>query len=475
MFSAENPGVNGSRFANVSVNFPQQQPQQLQQQNPYQQLNPTAASQPQPQSLLSASASTTNGLQSQREPEWFNNPRKRAIPQSIIKRTTKRSPSTDSSQADNDSGSSTARSGFNSIAFGTKRDAGGFQSSQIAKPASNMEKNTGIIIDSNEAPPSVSLYDWKREDDFGTTVPQMNSNSLLPNDTQITSQSSSSTKKGISADSEFNAFDKGSVANTNVQNRSESAGNDMGENLGQTHNESAVIVFGYPESISNLVITHFSKFGYILEDFEVLRSSSGINTATLRLYGSKPGRKYPIFTGDGWVKLTYDSPPSALRALEENGRVFGGSLIGCVPYNKRAVEQLASCKIEKEDDIGNLNFSVAPATWADNGSGVFENAEDLSNVTNTQQFSVDGRQERKGPSPAKNTANNLLDHSKMAHPARRLDIKDGKSLFVHNGAANNHYFLRSLENKMRQQEENNQKQSGVLHKVNNWLFGWNEL
>ncbi|CAR25780.1 hypothetical protein ZYGR_0A03490 [Zygosaccharomyces rouxii] len=475
MFATQNPSANGSRFANVSVNFPQQQPQQLQQQNPYQPLNPTTTSQQQPQSLLSVSGSSTNGLQTQREPEWFNNPKKRAIPQSIVKRTTKRSPSADSSQADNDSGSSTVRSGFNSIAFGTKRNAGGFQSSQIAKPTTNVEKNTGILIDSNEAPPSISLYDWQREDEFGTTLPQLNSNSLLPNDTQVASQSSSSSiKKGISTGTEFNAFDKGSVAKTNTQIRPESGGNDVGENLGQTHNESAVIVFGYPESISNLIITHFSKFGYILEDFEVLRSSSGINTATLRLHGSKPGRKYPIFTGDGWVKLTYDSPPSALRALEENGLVYGGSLIGCVPYNKRAVEQLASCKIEKEDDIGNLNFSVAPSTLADNGPDVFENGEDVSSVTSPQQF-VNGKQDRKGLSPTKNTANNLLDHSKVAHPTRRLDIKDGKSLFVHNGAADNHYFLRSLEQKMRQQEENNRKQSSVLHKVNNWLFGWNEL
>ncbi|GAV51779.1 hypothetical protein ZYGR_0AF02500 [Zygosaccharomyces rouxii] len=475
MFSTQNPSANGSRFANVSVNFPQQQPQQLQQQNPYQPLNPTTTSQQQPQSLLSVSGSSTNGLQTQREPEWFNNPKKRAIPQSIVKRTTKRSPSADSSQADNDSGSSTVRSGFNSIAFGTKRNAGGFQSSQIAKPTANVEKNTGILIDSNEAPPSISLYDWQREDDFGTTLPQLNSNSLLPNDTQITSQSpSSSFKKGTSAGSEFNAFDKGSVTKTNAQNRPESGGTDVGENLGQSHNESAVIVFGYPESISNLIITHFSKFGYILEDFEVLRSSSGINTATLRLHGSKPGRKYPIFTGDGWVKLTYDSPSSALRALEENGRVYGGSLIGCVPYNKRAVEQLASCKIEKEDDIGNLNFSVAPSTFTDTNPDVFENGEDVSSVTSPQQF-VSGKQDRKGLSPTTNTANNLLDHSKVAHPTRRLDIKDGKSLFVHNGAADNHYFLRSLEKKMRQQEESNQKQSSVLHKVNNWLFGWNEL
>ncbi|GCE98202.1 hypothetical protein ZYGM_003495 [Zygosaccharomyces mellis] len=474
MFAVQNPSTNGNRFANVSVNFLQQQPQQLQQQNPYQPLNPTTASQQQPQSLLGVSGSSTNGLQTQREPEWFNNPKKRAIPQSIVKRTTKRSPSADSSHTDNDSGSSTVRSGFNSIAFGTKRNTGGFQSSQIAKPTTNIEKNTGILIDSNEAPPSISLYDWQREDDFGTTLPQLNSGSLLPNDVQVTSQAlSSNIKKGASIGSEFNAFDKGSIAKTDSQNRCEGS-TDISENLGKNHNESAVIVFGYPESISNMIITHFSKFGYILEDFEVLRSSSGINTATLRLRGSKPGRKYPIFTGDGWVKLTYDSPSSALRALEENGCVYGGSLIGCVPYNKRAVEQLASCKIEKEDDIGNLNFSVASSTFTNGGSDALESEENMSSATSAQQF-VNDNQDRKGHSPMKNTANNLLEHPKVAHPTRRLDIKDGKSLFVHNGAADNHYFLRSLERKMRQQEENNQKQSNILHKVNNWLFGWNEL
>lgn len=482
MFAGQPQSAGGNRFANISVNVPQQQPQQLQQQNVYQPLNQVPTSQQQSHTLLSSGLNQQNGFQTQREPEWFNNPRKRAIPQSIVKRTTKRSPSADSTQVDNNTASSTVRSGFDSIAFGTKRDAGAFQSSPISKPAANVEKNTGILMDSNEAPPNISLYDWQREDDFGAMIAipsQMGSNSILPGDTQDISQTSSAIKQRLSAGSEFNAFDKGGFSKNSNKQRLDHSG-EQGEISNQASSESAVIVFGYPESISNMVITHFSKFGYILEDFEVLRCSSGINTATLRLHGNKlhgakPGRKYPIFTGDGWVKLTYDSPSSALRALEENGHVFGGSLVGCVPYNKKAVEQLASCKIEKQDDIGNLDFSVAPTTLADNGANVFGNKEDISGQS-SQNLTDSGRKDKCNLSPAATTANNLLEHSKVTHPSRRLDIKDGKSLFTHNSAADNHYFLRSLESKMRQQEVNDsQKQSGVLNKLNNWLFGWNEL
>ncbi|AQZ09217.1 ASM4 (YDL088C) and NUP53 (YMR153W) [Zygosaccharomyces parabailii] len=480
MFAGQPQSTGGSRFANVSVNFPQQQPQQLQQQNAYQSLNQVPSSQQQQQSFLTSGVNQQNGFQPQREPEWFNNPRKRAIPQSIVKRTTKRSPSADSTQADSDAASSTVRSGFNSIAFGSKRDSGFFQPSSIPKPAANVEKNTGILMDSNEAPPNVSLHDWQREDEFGTMAsipPNVNSGSM-PNDAQDPSQLSSTMKQRLSAGSEFNAFDKGGLSKNIGKQRADHS-REQGQSSQPSSNESAVIVFGYPESISNMVITHFSKFGYILEDFEVLRCSSGINTATLRLhgnglYGSKPGRKYPIFTGDGWVKLTYDSSSSALRALEENGRVFGGSLIGCVPYNKKAVEQLASCKIEKEDDIGNLDFSVTP-TLADNGTKVFGNEEEVPNLQSAKSLPDNIKQESSGLPPAASTANNLLEHSKVTHPSRRLDIKDGKSLFTHNGTADNHYFLRSLESKMRQQELNNSQKSGVLHKLNNWLFGWNEL
>lgn len=482
MFGSQSQASGSNRFENVMVNFPQQQPQQQQnQQNTHpQQFQPTSQ---QPQQMLFQPGSSINNSSNQREPGWFNNPRKRTIPQAIVKRTTKRSSSVDSTQTDNDSSTRTDRSGFNSITFGSKKDANILPSTQNINVLKKPDHTTGFL-DSNEAPPTVSLYDWQREDDFGAIHP-LGSNVNKPSSAfdlgQSQLSSTPSIRDNITEGSESNAFDKknksGSSVTQNITSSENSGDNNSSAN--SAIQESAVIVFGYPESISNLIIMHFSKFGKILEDFEVLRSSSGINTTTLRLRGNKTDlsrqeRKYPIFTGDGWVKLTYDTSASAIRALQENGRVFGGSLIGCVPYNKNAVEQLASCHIENVDDIGGMNFPTARVSLEDARASPSEKNEDkLSTekgvLLGSAIFSQD--EER----PFESTSNDILHRSKVGYPSRRLDIKDGKSLFVHNGASSNHNFLQSLEVKMRQQEENNKKEAGVLHKVNNWLFGWNEL
>ena len=192
-----------------------------------------------------------------------------------------------------------------------------------------------------------------------------------------------------------------------------------------------------------------------------LRGASGINAATLRLRNkheneSTPRRKYPIFTGDGWIKLTYDSPSTALRALQENGVVYGGCLIGCVPYTKSAVEQLASCKIDKSDDIG--GFSIP------------SNAVPSSNL-NSASLMTSVRNDKEADASLSD------DKSGFFIPSRRLDMKDGKELFVHNGpnAGNNHNFLKSIESKMQEHQSENQRSNGVIGKVNSWLFGWNDL
>lgn len=468
----------GDRFANVTINFnQQQQPQQLQQQP--NQANTHTSQQFQTVPQTQQPSFFTQGSQnqfstSQREPEWFNNPRKRAIPQAIVKRNSKKSPSVDPGQTVSDSSASSQRSGFNSLSFGLKKDIRGLPSAQSVKTSKGAEHNS--ILSSNEAPPIVSLHDWQREDDFGAMVPlalQVDSeegklssqiNSALPG-------SISNTRKD---GNQVNAFDRSGLTLESSHNALTKT--DKNDSLGVTApsiEESAVIVFGYPESISNLIIRHFSNFGSILEDFEVLRNSSGINAASLRLRGRNSDnseRKYPIYTGDGWVKLTYDSSSAAVRALQENGQVFGGSLIGCVPYNKNLVEQLASCKIEKVDDIGGINFSVKQSSLGDAKESSLSSTVSPSNDVRDEQNTPFG-----GSSNPVTTGGALLEHPKITYFNRRMHIKDGKKLFTHNGSPGNNNFLQSLELKMRQQEESNKQQAGLLHKVNNWLFGWNEL
>lgn len=403
-----------NRFSNLQINYPQQQQQQQQQQNNTQSL---------------AQTSTSNG----KEESWYNIARKRNIPQTVIKRPSKPTSSGDNSSTD----TSTHRSGFSSVQFGTKNPT--FNSSQPSQPT-----DIATYVESNEAPPTKSLYDWQREDEFGS----VSTNMSLPETSHQINLSQRFPKNSR------NAFDRNSEATHTRVGKDE-----INDSSRPKSEESAVIVFGYPESISNQVILHFSKFGNILEDFEILRGVTGnnISSATIRLRtqnkDSKAQKKYPIFTGDGWIKITYDSPSAALRALQENGTVYGGCLIGCVPYNKAAVEQLASCKIDKSDDIGNIPFSLS---MKPNGSS----------SADAQNRSEDDNDSRK-------------HGSRFSFSTRKLDVKDGKELFVHNGNSSHsgQNFLKSLENKLKEQEQQggNQQPTDIVGKLNNWLFGWNDL
>ncbi|CEP61310.1 Nup35/Nup53 family RNA-binding protein LALA0_S02e11540g [Lachancea lanzarotensis] len=435
-----------NRFSNLMVNLPQQQLQQQQSNSAF----------PHQQPVHVPALSAGNGAQSFEQNQetskssWFNNPRKRTIPQSIVKRTTKSDPSEASGEHGNSSAIPTNGSGFGTVTFGTKRSTGEYNNSN--KKAHELRDSipNAILIDSNEAPPTKSLYDWQREDEFGSMLPAQQS------DVPLNSHSLGALKGTSDTSALRNVFDRDAQAEPSKQYKGATNGTGVADTTKSA--ESAVIVFGYPESISNQIIIQFSKFGTILEDFEVLRGASGINAATLRLrnkHASDGGnrRKYPIFTGDGWIKLTYDSAASALRALQENGVVYGGCLIGCVPYTKSAVEQLASCTIEKSDDIG----SFSPAAHAVPNGGV-----------NSIQIGND--------SPAK--LHDVHDNNALYLKSQRLDMKDGKGLFVNNGpsAVHGKNFLQTIETKIQDdQKRRTNGSNGVVNRVNNWLFGWNDL
>ncbi|CCF56793.1 hypothetical protein KAFR_0B04970 [Kazachstania africana CBS 2517] len=493
-----NSNSSTGRFTNVSV-LTQQQPsqQQTQQQNNVPSFHPQISA-PQYNGFQSGLGQSTIN-QTQKDPSWFNNPRKRVIPQNIIKRSsTRQSSSNNQSQSADPNSNMSTESGFNSLTFGSKKAV---PTSTVFGSSQNLKSlnSDNILGDATEAPPMVSIHDWKREDEFGSmpilsahvdsnvTFNRQQEDFVKSTNSLPITQNASSTNLNIFDKSIFgtkessntlsgtgiNGSDKGVTANNRtVATNSVKSTSTIDRNNNNAVEEVAVIVFGYPESISNMIITHFSHFGNILEDFEVLRSASGINVASIKNQQlnkknstTNDNKKYPIFTGDGWVKLTYDSQASALRALQDNGTIQGGSLIGCVPYAKATVEQLASCKIEKNDNIGENNLSSS--------NGITTSTlGDFPNDKTGHIFSeIDSNQNRVTVTSQQQPQQNAL------YSAFRLNIKDGKSLFVHNTNPSSHNFLQSLESKMRQQEENSNKQdkNGILHTVNNWLFGWNNL
>lgn len=459
-----------------------------------------------------------NNANNSSSPQWFTNSKKRTIPQNIVKRPTfKRggeNKSSSSNKNENDSinnnnnNNNTAdddKSGFNTMSFGSKKIVT-FNSDKDL-PNNNALTTDNILNDSNEAPPMVSLHDWQREEEFGSMTNSSNTTTTNGNSlfTLRSTKNNSMVSNVKSHMANVNAFDKDSSLRQSTNNTSTAmANNDDSKQHQQQQIEAfAIIVFGYPESVSNMIINHFAKFGNILEDFEILRSATGISKINNNNNNnSNQTKKYPIFTGDGWTKLTYDSQASAIRALQENGKVITGCILGVVPYNKEVVEQLASCKISKDENIGEngiISSIQASTTTNTTTTPILPTLEknNTTDINTTPQSSIFSINTPVATTKSNNNNNNHTDNNLSQNNNftfnHRINVKDGKSLFIHNTNTNNHNFLQNLEDKMRQQEQlaqavttsgpnanskiqgNNANNQGLLHSVNNWLFGWNNL
>lgn len=457
---------------------------------------------------------------------WYNNPKKRSIPEVLIRRSAYRQNSSNNSDGASTQSLMTTKknpsvlltkSDFNSISFGKNNDY-----SNNLNQQENNSKNLFTFDNDNEAPPSVSLHDWQREDELASISPSSYTKANLFN-TFISKRQVPSINNALADNNSTfgsNMFDKSFIPNAkdkDLSNVSISSGNftlqddtlkdKFSDDMSLTPNtslmlkgngksletpidnnaelnklsETAIIVFGYSETASNLIISHFSRFGNILEDFQILRGATGLSSksagtrlrSTIKSKSTQTVKKYPIFTGEGWVKLTYDSPASAIRALEENGTVFNGSLIGCIPYSRAAIEQLGGCKIDDSDDIGNANMNFPNMSIST--SAVINNRSDnnsISNISSTPISSVNT-----------NTPSTINQIGITPYTSHKLNIKDGASLFIRNTNTENHGILSSLEKKImnseikhqRQNVDSTKQQSGIMNTVNNWLFGWNDL
>lgn len=94
------------------------------------------------------------------------------------------------------------------------------------------------------------------------------------------------------------------------------------QSLSEDQQPSSVMVFGFPPELTHAVVSHFSKFGRILEH---------LSTEDADVDKSLPPA--PVETGKNWLKITYTTPMAANRALMENGHMLGGQsdyILGCV-------------------------------------------------------------------------------------------------------------------------------------------------
>ncbi|KAH3667023.1 hypothetical protein WICMUC_005370 [Wickerhamomyces mucosus] len=364
----------------------------------------------QPKQLTSKTINISN------QPSWFNNPRRRNNTSQVIKRENYDEIDADSSFLIKQKSTSTnASQGFKTLSFGTRR---------------NNQELPHVSTFSDELPPVKTLSDLQREDNTeeitiknsnGSLSTNIDSNSNFSGSIEIPNSINNvqSISNNLRDDSSTGTRDldnlfqppKRSQADLVFQNQQKNSFNPSHDN------ESAVLVFGYPETISNSVIKHFAKFGTILEDFEVTRIDP--------LFSRAKPKTYPIYTGNGWIKLTYDNKASSFRALEENGSVFHGSTIACIPYSKQAIEKISSLSnVLDLDQSASLNFI----------------------------------------SQASNNDSELVQN--YANMKSKITLKNDDKIFQRSTREKNFYSDNNTESK---------ETDSIINRVSNWFFGWDDL
>lgn len=382
-------------------------------------------------SLYSNDALTKIGSESS-QPVWFQTSTKKIIPNHL---TLKKRPgfqlSAVAGKKDTKSGTSgstrsVSSSEFNVVSFGTnphKNSVSGTDSLLLLLNGGNdmILENDEIPLynNSEDLPPLRSLYDLNDEVMISLNKPVQNTDSFIHKDPRQFSNIFSKEEVLMSRDDEKNTL-KNALLNS----------------------EAAILVFGYPENMANQVIAHFLELGTILEKFEASKESASLAKNTLSTFaGSFPlssdptkddTRQVPIFSGQSWVKITYDNPTSAIDALQQSGTVFNGVLIGVIPYTKDSVEKLQKRKITLLEDIGAGLFAYSNSAASKGEQGTLGEQTDIQPTY-----------------------------------ARRLDIKDGSGLFL---TAQNNQTTPSTGD----QKKNSQK-LGFWGAVSNYLFGFYDL
>ena len=412
--------------------------------------------------------SSTASAELNDNPAWFNNPRKRAIPNSIIKRSIGRSLSPVRSDTADAPVMFSNPNGFNNVTFGSKKDPRILKNVPQCENNNNTNNNnhnsdlSTVVFDSNEAPPKTSLADWQKEDGIyvsnNDNIKDPGMTTDITFDGKLTT--SSSPYNGVEKTSRmFSFFDKSTKVSPIDSNETLAK---CKEEDSSNWEDNAVIIFGYPESIANSVILHFSNFGEILEDFRIIKDLKKLNPKNKSNSQSLATQNYPIYTGDGWVKLTYNSELSKSRALQENGIIMNGTLIGCVSYSPAALKQLASLT-KSMGTKGNKT-----------GSDTNLNMNDPNSYRKTENFFERARTTA-ATLKVRNSEFKVSKNSSSFKNPRKLEIKDGRSLFLRNRGKIHSGVLSSIESDLKKREQTGRNKKSWLNRLNNWLFGWNDL
>lgn len=394
------------------------------------------------QPLSSISNQTSNNNINNNQPAWFQNPKKRTIPNHLVP---KRKPgfqilSSSASKKDADDKKDALRSNnssqFNLLSFGTSQRKALTSSGTIDR-----NNSVGSLYDTSVG--DISKYEKTLNDTLTDDFPLYNNDDDLPpsrsiydlNDEVLISLNKPANQHAdafINKDPKNfnNVFNRDDTLNNSSEQKNEES---LKSNPLQ-NGESAILIFGYPESMANQVISYFQEFGTILEEFEITKQKNTLLKHYQTNKGSnKQHQVVPILSGKSWVKITFDNPSSAIDALQENGCVFNGVLLGVIPFSKDAIEKLQKRKLEKGEDIGGgIEYQL--------------NSFDKS---------------KKGDNGTTGDSNDI-----QGSYITRLDIRDGSGLFLQPN---------STDPTKSEADKKKEENLGFVGKVFRYFFGFNEL
>lgn len=191
-------------------------------------------------------------------------------------------------------------------------------------------------------------------------------------------------------------------------------------NGGHSYSNS-VVIFGFPSSVTPAVVAHFSRFGTIAENVD---SSSRIS-AMMSPMKSHRAPPTPIQTGKNWLKITYDNPASAARAIHDNGTLIAGQyVVGCIPVTPQNYKE----------------FEVASETSMQSGLrsptqsiGDFSAFEDTTANFNATDNNILPPMEEETSEISVRTSNGKAMPRTTSMPtlagSKRVQLKDGRGIF----------------------------------------------
>uniref|UniRef100_A0A060SX63 ARAD1A02046p n=1 Tax=Blastobotrys adeninivorans TaxID=409370 RepID=A0A060SX63_BLAAD len=299
-----------------------------------------------------------------------------------------------------------------------------YSTSSFGTPKPTQSKKSSFI-DEESLPPTESIYDTgaspfvQRNTPISTSRTGPSSSRLLSN----------SPRRDGALPPASNSFSSSKTQEPLASSQSLTA---------QASQNCSIIVYGFPPQLASVVVKSFSKYGAIQEQYESSKDST--------MHKPAP----PIETGKNWMKITYDNPTSAARAISSGNTAIGGYIVGVAPYSSTTLRQLEGASGDESND-------------------------------QVQGLPTLGRTERSLPRTISMPvlSDDRTNGNGSGTPGRRIEVKDGRGIFssrphrqIRLAPSMNNFQAKSSDSRLGEKQS---WLSWTARRAQELVFGWDDL